>query len=104
MLAAGRALPSPHGLPPSAEEPEIMAMPTHEAAVTTVEELLALPEDGLRHELLDGVHVVTPAPKLPHQVALGEFSYALRRGLEGNTVLMLLASPADIVLSPRTLV
>ena len=81
-----------------------MAMPASPAPISTIEELLALPEDGLRHELLDGVHVVTPAPKLPHQVALGEFSYALRRGLEGNTVLMLLASPADIVLSPRTLV
>jgi Uma2 family endonuclease len=30
--------------------------------------------------------------------------YALRRGLEGNDEFQLLASPADIVLSPRTLV
>jgi Uma2 family endonuclease len=81
-----------------------MAMPTPASTVSTVEELLALPEDGLRHELLDGIHVVTPGPRLPHQAVLGEFSYALRRGLEGNTVLMLLASPADIVLGPKTLV
>jgi hypothetical protein len=39
----GRLLPSPHGLPPPAEEPDIMAMPTRETAVTTIEELLALP-------------------------------------------------------------
>jgi hypothetical protein len=37
-----------------------MGMPAPQA-VTTVEELLALPDDGLRHELLDGEHVVTPA-------------------------------------------
>ena len=72
--------------------------------MSTIEELLALPEDGLRHELLDGLHVVTPGPELPHQAVLGEFMYALRRGLEGNGELQLLASPVDIVLSPRTLV
>ena len=81
-----------------------MAMPTRATAVSTIEELLALPEDGLRHELLDGIHVVTPGPRVPHQAVLGEFSYALRRGLEGNTALMLLASPADLVLGPNTLV
>jgi hypothetical protein len=28
----------------------------------TYEDLLALPDDGLRHELIDGEHFVTPAP------------------------------------------
>src|SRR5947209_20496855 len=81
-----------------------MAMPTREIAVTTIEELLALPEDGLRHELLDGVHVVTPAPEYPHQAVLGEFYFALGTALQGQDELQLLTSPADIVLSPRTLV
>src|SRR5256885_17055600 len=78
LLSGRRAVRSPHGLPSSAQEPEIMVMPTRETAVTTVEELLALPDDGLRHELLDGVHVVTPAPAYPHQAVLGEFDFALR--------------------------
>ena len=81
-----------------------MAMPNRSSAVSTIEQLLALPEDGLRHELLDGLHVVTPAPRLSHQAVLSQFSYALGRGLEGNTDLVLLTSPADIVLGPRTLV
>ena len=38
-----------------------MGMPDPQA-VTTSEELLALPDDGLRHELRDGERVVTPAP------------------------------------------
>jgi Uma2 family endonuclease len=81
-----------------------MAMPTRDTAVTSIEELLALPDDGLRHELLDGVHVVTPAPEYPHQAVLGEFDFALRKALDGQDELQLLTSPADIVLSPRTLV
>ncbi len=81
-----------------------MAMPTREGVVTTIEELLALPDDGLRHELLDGVHVVTPAPEYAHQGVLGEFYFALRKALEGQDELQVLTSPADIVLSPRTLV
>ena len=81
-----------------------MAMPARESAVATIEELLALPEDGLRHELLDGVHVVTPAPLLPHQAVLGRFAYLLEQALEDNDELVLLASPADVVLGPRTLV
>src|SRR5689334_3629178 len=100
----GRLLLSPGGLPPSAKEPDIMAMPTRETAVTTIEERLALPDDGKRHELLDGLHVVTPAPEYPHQGVLGEFSLALGKTLEGQDELRLLSSPADIVLSPRTLV
>lgn len=36
----------------------------------TVDDLDALPDDGLRHELVDGVLLVSPAPSLLHQVAL----------------------------------
>jgi len=71
-------------------------------------QLLALPDDGLRHELLDGLHVVSPSPSLAHQRAVGMFYEALRalirRGdLDGNRAEVLL-SPADLRLGPRTLV
>ena len=91
-------------LPPSAEEVYHMAMPIRVDDVTTIEELLALPDDGLRHELLDGVHVVTPAPALPHQAVLLRFIRALDHALLGCDLLALLPSPADIRLGPRTLV
>jgi Uma2 family endonuclease len=81
-----------------------MAMPMRDTAITTIEELLALPDDGVRHELLEGAHVVTPAPEYPHQAVLGEFYGVLLRSLEGHDELQPLSSPADIVLSPRTLV
>src|SRR3954471_14031267 len=35
----------------------------------TVDDLRALPDDGLQYELADGVLLVTPAPRPPHQRA-----------------------------------
>jgi len=58
----------------------------------------------MRHELLDGVHVVTPSPRLPHQRFLSNLEYALRRALENRRDLEVFHSPADVVLEPRTLV
>jgi len=81
-----------------------MGMPRLQDPITTVEELLALPDDGLRHELLDGWHVVTPAPALLHQRVVGELLYALRTYLEGRSDLELFTSPADVILGPRILV
>ena len=37
----------------------------------TREQVLNLPDDGNRYELVDGELVVTPAPALDHQVVLG---------------------------------
>ena len=81
-----------------------MPMPAAPAPVTTIEELLALPDDGFRHELLDGAHVVTRAPTLPHQALVKALALALEQGLTDRPDLQLLWSPADIVLGPRTLV
>mgnify|MGYP001569354985 FL=1 len=81
-----------------------MAMPSRVDEVTTIEQLLALPDDGLRHELLDGVHVVTPAPMPPHQAVLHRFVLALGNALAASDGFAVLASPADIRLGRRTLV
>lgn len=81
-----------------------MVMSASPADVTTIEALLGLPEDGLRHELLDGVHVVTPAPELPHQALVARLLVELHRSLEGRPDFDVLMSPADIVLGPKTLV
>src|SRR5659263_96680 len=35
----------------------------------TTEALYALPEDGMRHEVLDGTLLVSPPPTVPHQLA-----------------------------------
>ncbi len=90
-------------LPGSAEEAHLMAMPTR-VEVTTIEQMLALPDDGMRHELLDGVHVVTPAPAYSHQAVLGRFWHVLYSALDGHGNYRVLSSPAEIRFGPRTLV
>lgn len=79
-----------------------MAMPALHP-ITSIEDLLALPDDGMRHELLDGEHVVTPAPSLVHQLVLRRLYDALQPAAD-RTGLCLLWSPADIHLGSRTLV
>ncbi len=81
-----------------------MFMPATEDRITTIEQLLELPEDGMRHELLDGVHAVTPAPSLMHQRTVSYLHIALHTALEDRDDMELLTSPADIVLGPQDLV
>jgi len=81
-----------------------MRMSATHPPVSTIEELLALPDDGLRHELLDGVHVVTPAPRPLHQLAVTKLIFHLMSALEGRKTFEVFTSPADVVLGPRTLV
>ncbi len=44
----------------------------------TVDDLDRLPDDGLQYELLDGLLLVTPAPVLAHQRAIGNLYVLLR--------------------------
>ena len=92
-----------HALRRTAEDSQIMGMPAPHA-ITTIEELLALPEDGLRHELLDGEHVVTPAPSPPHQWVVSRIWSALTHAAGDRDDLAVLTSPADIHLGPRSVV
>lgn len=79
-----------------------MAMPARKDRYT-VDEVLAIPWDGNRREVIDGELLVTPAPALLHQRAANELlamlrDYAPRIGGEA------FASPADIVLTESALV
>ncbi len=65
-------------------------------------ELDALPDDGRRHELIDGVLVVTPAPLVRHQVAVAALLSLLRRDCPGD--LIVLSAPVDVVVAPDTVV
>jgi len=69
----------------------------------TYSELVALPDDQLRHELIDGEHVVTPSPAIPHQVILWNITEALGPYLRANPIGTALTGPVDVKLSPHTL-
>lgn len=61
-------------------------------------DLDALPEDGLRHELLDGAFVMTPNPGLQHQRAVVNLA-VLMRTLDLPPGLEALVGPFDVALS-----
>ena len=68
----------------------------------TREERDRLPDDGCRHELLDGVLIVSPSPRRLHQrVAQGVY-----RQLFGScpAELEALTAPLDVTLAPDTVV
>src|SRR4051812_21399460 len=62
----------------------------------TVDMLDALPEDGQRYELIDGVLLVTPAPSDVHQLIAGELLSRLLAYLRPGMVGRPLVSPADV--------
>ncbi len=92
-------------LRPITEKGQIMAMPAAYESITTIEQLMALPEDtARRHELLDGVYVVSPTPRRLHQRAVRELFKLLDPLFEPWPELELYPVPGDIKLGPRTVV
>ena len=68
----------------------------------TYRDLVALPDDRLRHELIDGEHVVTPSPAIPHQVILWNLTELLAPYLRAKAIGTALAGPVDVKFSPST--
>ncbi|MEZ5417423.1 MAG: Uma2 family endonuclease [Vicinamibacterales bacterium] len=64
------------------------------------DDFLLFPDDGKRHEIIDGVHYVTPSPRLRHQDLVGrlhfEFLLYLREHPEAGRVFV---APVDVVMS-----
>jgi Uma2 family endonuclease len=68
----------------------------------TREDLDALPDDGLRHELIDGAFVMTPAPGLAHQTLAFALARALHTASTG-TELKVVTAPFDVVLGTNVI-
>jgi Uma2 family endonuclease len=65
----------------------------------TYRDFLKFPDDGKRHELIDGVHYVTPCPATPHQRILGNLYFLLRSHLEQHGGGEAFLSPFDVIFS-----
>jgi Uma2 family endonuclease len=65
----------------------------------TYEDYLLFPDDGRRHELIDGEHYMTPAPSTAHQRLVVRFSIALGTFLDRRKVGQLFVAPTDVILS-----
>ena len=69
-----------------------MAAPTY----WTAEMVRQLPDDGNRYEVVNGELLVTPAPRLSHQLLVTRLAIALGNYLAREPVGIVLTSPADI--------
>jgi Uma2 family endonuclease len=77
-----------------------MPTTTHRDRRLTYEDFVRIPDDGKRHEIIDGVHYVTPSPNQRHQELVMRLSLALGTFLEdrpdrGRVFL----APFDVVFS-----
>ena len=71
----------------------------------TYDDFLLFPDDGKRHEIIDGEHNVTPSPNLRHQDLVGRLYVAISAYLatRPGTGRLFLA-PLDVVLSHHDIV
>ena len=76
----------------------------HPARKLTYEDYCRIPNDRCRHEILDGEHVVSPAPFVPHQNAVSEIVTQLRMQIQKVHRGFVFTSPIDVRLGPHDVV
>jgi len=65
----------------------------------TYEDFVRFPDDGMRHELIDGEHYVTPSPNIGHQRVVGQLYGLIWTYLRTRPVGELFVAPFDVVFS-----
>jgi Uma2 family endonuclease len=73
--------------------------PSNSGVKLTYDDFVHFPDDGLRHELIDGEHYVTASPNLRHQRILSTLYYLIRSRIETHPVGEVFLSPLDVVFS-----
>lgn len=79
-------------------------MAPHDSTKLTYEDYVRIPEDGKRHEIVDGVHYVSGTPYLRHQRVLRRLMYHIGVFVEGRRLGEIFFAPTDVVLSPHDIV
>jgi Uma2 family endonuclease len=65
----------------------------------TYDDFVLFPDDGQRHELIDGEHYVTPTPVLKHQRIVGNVFFLIRSHLEMHRLGEVFGAPLDVIFS-----
>jgi Uma2 family endonuclease len=65
----------------------------------TYDDFVLFPDDGKRHELIDGEHYVTPSPSIGHQDILGSLHLLIGAYLEVHKIGRVFVAPLDTILS-----
>jgi Uma2 family endonuclease len=74
-------------------------LPNPAGVKLTYDDFVAFPDDGMRHELIDGEHYVTPSPNVKHQRVLGNLYLSIGGWLRAHPVGQAFLSPFDVVFS-----
>jgi len=70
----------------------------------TYEDYCALPDDGLRHEVIEGFLFGAPSPRCAHQQVTGNLFVVLRGHVRGRGLGEVYIAPFDVILDWRTVV
>ena len=73
--------------------------PTNPGVKLTYDDFVLFPDDGQRHELIDGEHHVTPSPNKTHQQILGDLHGPLWAFLQAHPIGRVFLGPFDVVFS-----
>src|SRR5215510_1418524 len=65
----------------------------------TYDDFLLFPDDGKRHELIDGEHYVTPSPSRKHQAIAWNLTVIIGTYLEAHPIARAFAAPFDVLFS-----
>jgi Uma2 family endonuclease len=65
----------------------------------TYDDFVLFPDDGKRHELIDGEHYVTPSPNLKHQAVSRNLLTTIASFLRREPIGKVYAAPLDVVFS-----
>jgi Uma2 family endonuclease len=79
-----------------------MAIP--EELKLNYEDYLNFPDDGKRHEIIDGEHHMTPSPQTRHQIVLTNISFILINHVRESNLGTVILAPMDVLLSDTTVV
>ncbi len=69
------------------------------AVKLTYDDFVLFPDDGKRHELIDGEHYVTPSPNTRHQRLVGSLHLLIGTWLEARPIGQIFLAPYDVVFS-----
>jgi Uma2 family endonuclease len=70
----------------------------------TYEDYAQIPDDGRRHEIIDGLHYVSPSPTRTHQVTLLKLALRLAPFAQEHQLGEIYPAPFDVLLSPHDIV
>jgi Uma2 family endonuclease len=82
------------------DEDDGMPLPERSDTRFTYDDFLLFPEDGKRHEIIDGEHYGTPSPNTRHQRLVGRLHFAIESSARSHPGTgQIFVAPFDVILS-----